>query len=433
MLVVVMIIVGLMSLAVGAFTGLLEPNLTVSLRGLLASEVRQARQLSLTTGQPVILSIDRAQGQISGQSMRPVLIEDFDFDFPILDFFDGDPTEAPQFLPMGQAGYAWQSSPNHPAWRLQQLTDGDERPFQLTPADGWLLSCDLLPLPMKLTTDSLSVMPLLLVTPPQATDDVSTPGPAIAGLELWRQPLFTKRPLLPEDSAYDPNECTYVWRRSQGYHWMLVGWIGDRPSYPLTASDDEQTLDNWISTVERLDFVRDYHIPPEDQDEAIYAGVLANPHAELGGVWQQIGLLFDGHALHLLRNGARIDTVDIDGSKPAFSNYRSEIESLGRSSIALWVGRHSLGAQTFDAAAHFDSIECLRLAASEPTELPSGLRPVDDYRIRAIAGTIECLQGSDQTYASTEQLDFIDASSDRRLSCTVSTTGAITLNEETTP
>jgi type II secretory pathway pseudopilin PulG len=452
MLLVVMLVMVVMSLALGAWLGLREPSTETALRTLMSDLVRQAQQQSLATGRPVVLvvSTDANGGNpgITGISQTIVWSEDFDWNDEAGIAAHSDGTPAFTELDMGTAAYGWRSEPGR---ELLALPLADAKPAQLVHSarDGFYLECAIKPIALLDAGDDTVTIPLLLLKDADAGDEAV--DDAIAGLELWRQPLYAFWPVTDDGP---PKTCRYEWNPSRQEHWMLTGWIGERPEQPGNLDPDDlesdfvlnysgiEWRDDWLNFADLADMalVRDF-ATFDSLQEPDY-----NPHTFAGGSWIRVGLLFDGSRLSLLRGGVIIDAFTPDEAIiDAIRARLQQVKDKG-GKVSLWVGRHAVGTQpAITAQGTFDRCLLARVGTGQAIRLPQGVttRIADDtvtpalhqrYIITAINGLATVAADPSLTGDQDGLLSFLRESDNGLLTYAIDATGTLRLqNAEPAP
>ncbi|MFW5830558.1 MAG: hypothetical protein ACOCXA_09905, partial [Planctomycetota bacterium] len=377
-------------------------------------------------------------------------------------------------LNAGVAGYAWRSL----AERLLAPVPLQTHALIRDRHDGLYLEVSVRPAPAHLASDAadepILVMPLLLLTEAGATDDAEA-DTAIAGLELWRLPLFARWP--SEDSINTSvgggyrGETAYSWSYIGQDHWMVVGWIGQRPPDPsdvindpfggslspatmvqlhddpgsLSATQGEAFHADWLTLAPRDSYggigtwVRDFAVAAPEAELARDGDLIVNARTTSGGAWMRLGLLYDGHSLRLLRNGLVLGQVALPGpgapDAVTLQTVRDDLDALVNEETQAWIGRHSLGGTQRVMVGTIDQAVVDRIATSDPLPLPEGIdTPIagtapdgtplrTHYRLVATDGSLALI--SDNTTIPADQIVFVNDGTGGRLIFSLSDGGTL--------
>ncbi len=449
LLIVITIILTMMGLALGVWSNLGKNIARDVLANQIRDITNQASAQSLSTGLPYTITINAEDSTIQGTKQIRLLDESCDHfldkngsvsTFHYQDLLTGTTEsrledESTEFagahfdtLPdptiptttLGRFSYGWDLNGDEPS-NSQRLLKPFQSPIPLLSErnKGFVMTCAVRAPAIndyqqvrKLTSPYIQVIPLLLLT---ATENNGTPSDnvdgAIAGLELWRQPQFKmvrfptsglseNQKYLPNRSfpyQYNPQETDPALIASQnlndakGYahhdHWMLVGWVGQRPTnapdiydYEIGGLPPQKT--DWFNFHQNTsnapyvtDFVNGYNLPGEDPNNP------PNRDSYLGGKWINVSLVFDGKFLSITRNNQLLAR-----SNSAIPS--SYIENHYNKTTHLWWGRHTTPASNRSqlATCQVDSLQLMSLGGGSAQSLPSGFFATDDYSITYIDG-----------------------------------------------
>ena len=453
LMVVILVIVTMVGLSMGAWSGLLKTNARIAVRGQLANAVRQARSASLSTGRPVQLVIDPDTNRISGNKERLIWRENFQWydgtsdeqerQDIILHYFDSDvdglnEDQSPGQLSTGLEGYAWRNDHNV---ALKPMST--ELPVILDYTHGFTLRV-LLQIPRD--TDD-QVIPIVLATMADH-DELDNPN-VLFGLEWWRQDLFHYVPIDDDNTSDDSVE--YDWRQTipsgkKDPHWALVGWMGERPDDPQQAQEDFFDIDDHIDYWESLANPNNgnYQLPTETP-WLVHAitrkqSLVGAWDAQAAGQWLEVSMSWDGiDTFTIARNGEILQELI---QTPVFPENFYEADDTGdyrgrfrRGLWNLYIARHqyptsSTGMQQRLSNLLIDDISISRLRAGEAAPLPSGIR-LGDHSDGGPAGPISIR--ADQGVISQRQFWLFDEGANRDLRVDITPSGDVTVEEATRP
>ncbi|MFW5830023.1 MAG: pilus assembly FimT family protein [Planctomycetota bacterium] len=434
LMVVILVIITLMGISMGAWSGLLPANARTATRGLLSDQLRQARSRSLSSNRPVHVILDRETATIRGIDERLIWSEDFEWYTGEADLttraaqialrfdVDHEHADAPLAeLDFGANGYGWDFGWNTDSAPLVALPLDPHihPPVILRAEDGFMLELSLrIPL-----TSTVDVMPVALITEAGISDEVDQLG-VIGGLELWRQDLIQELPDMEQQEEPDTSGSRLAWHKNGVEHWALVAWIGQRPEDP-TQYRQRQSWSTDRAEREWWD-----ELAGTDQDEATFSlqtdqlVVVDAIHSQRvqertadvlqRGDWVRVGMQFSGldpdrntsdpqtaPCLRLLRDGRVIAerhnaelAFDPSFYGPDDGHSDEQLPTGGylRGHWQVHLGRHTLadsrGTTKQIANLMIDEVQLLRQGTGEPVPLPSGIRPQEDVHLVVADGVV---------------------------------------------
>lgn len=433
LLVVMGILLLVASLGIAAFQRVGTVNRLTATEHLIADMVRQARLTARTSGSPVVLNVIRGTAgtaaSISGVSRTVLWSEGFektDFTVPIL------PQSVEDFRTrVGRTGAGFsfsdaaRSAPRFPDPIATTPTGSpDTKKNALTRrggtsnSEGFSLSVAVRPPVINIgATD----FPLVMVATNQVANATACVDvkESICGLRLeaWTRSVIIDQNERPtrkhehEQTALVPNPTKLD---PQHRFWAITGWIVPEGSTtPILINSENNTL---------LTLTPQQH---QGQTEV-----------DIGGHWEEITLLYDGHNLQLLRDGVPIarriaDTpTHLDGAQRLAGYGQPQQVILGNAKFSgSWLqgGVGSLDAY-LPSSAILDDVCLARMGIDLPHALPSGMVPDADYQITVTpVGTFTVNGGT-----TTNALVFHGTAEEAELTTTITinpTTGAVTSTE----
>jgi len=356
MLVVIGILALLMGLTIGGIAAMGKTDRLLVTEHLVGNVIRQARHTARTSGSPVLVSIRtdaQGRGMVSGISRVPIWSEGFEA---------GTWLCSPQVG--GATGHGYRVSMPTLARPPYQPLDKRTKIVRGRKADGFYLSCQVLP---PLITNSASgagaTIPLILIGPD------ATMAASICGLAL--QTTVRNEQDVSISFQQDPTNATVTFPLiPRMTTWEIVGWINDTTAGTLVEVSSTDPNDR-PADVNRDTDVLHASVPAEFD--------IAWPMA--GGRWEEIGLLFDaeGQRLVLYRNGVRVG-----------ERYLAADPVLPDGAETVLVGHIEIGPTT-SPVIHYasadnvaiDDVAVHRLATSDPVRFPGDIKPDVPYGIIA--------------------------------------------------
>ena len=348
MLVVIGILALLMGLTIGGIAAMRKTDKLLATEYLVAGSIRQARHTARTSGSPVILQISKGERRISAVTRISLAQEGF------------DNAVSTRLIPLRPISHLQGISGL--GAEVETPAVGDTAPeFELKLPDklirragrneGFYLSCAVRP--PQIGGGGVPHYPLVVVG---NGDEVST---AIGG-------IYLRSSFRIEQNVQQAGQAS---KQATAVTWEIVGWVHN-------SSDATDAYE--ISSLEEShcppDIVRDeplLHASSSDYD-------VAWPMA--GGVWEEIGLLFDGDkGMVLYRNGVRVGERTLPNSTTLPHYTPTEKMVVGRQQ---WMDQGVLKTSLATGSA-FDDIAIFRLAAVDAGTLPADVEPAGDWRIIA--------------------------------------------------